>query len=67
MIKIYVMVVVLAILGGVGYGAVWYYNDTQARIQQLAENNAKLESVVNTQKRIKTNYEENCRSMTSQD
>jgi RecA-family ATPase len=49
MIKIYVMVVVLAILGGVGYGAVWYYNDTQARIQQLAENNAKLESVVNTQ------------------
>jgi len=49
MIKLYAMIVVLAVLGGVGYGAVWYYNDTQARIQQLAENNAKLESVVATQ------------------
>jgi cell division protein FtsB len=50
MIKLYAMIVVLAVLGGVGYGAVWYYNDTQARIQQLAENNAKLETAVATQR-----------------
>jgi N-methylhydantoinase B/oxoprolinase/acetone carboxylase alpha subunit len=49
MIKIYAMILILAVLGGVGYGAFWYYNDTQARIQQLAENNAKLEAVVSTQ------------------
>lgn len=49
MIKLYAMIVVLAVLGGVGYGAVWYYNDTQERIQQLAENNATLEAVVSTQ------------------
>ena len=49
MIKLYVFLVVVGLLGGAGYGAFWYYNDTQARIQQLAENNAKLESAVETQ------------------
>ena len=43
MIKIYALIVVLVILGGVGYGALWYYNDTQQRIATLRENNAKLE------------------------
>lgn len=48
MIKIYLMVIVLAVLGSVGYGAVWYYNDTQQRIATLRENNAKLEIAVET-------------------
>lgn len=43
MIRVYALIFVLAILGGVGYGAFWYYNDTQARIAQLRENSAKLE------------------------
>lgn len=38
----------MAVLGSVGYGAVWYYNDTQARIATLRENNAKLEIAVET-------------------
>ncbi len=46
--KLYVMIVVLAVLGMVGAGAVWYYNDTQARIATLRENNAKLEVAVQT-------------------
>jgi FtsZ-binding cell division protein ZapB len=48
MIKLYAMIVVLAVLGMVGAGAVWYYNDTQARIATLRENNAKLEVAVQT-------------------
>jgi len=48
MIKLYVMILVLGILGSVGYGAVWYYNDTQQRIATLRENNTKLEVAVET-------------------
>ena len=48
MIKVYLMLIILAVLGSVGYGAVWYYNDTQARIATLRENNAKLEIAIET-------------------
>ena len=48
MIKLYLMLIVLGILGSVGYGAVWYYNDTQTRLATLRENNAKLEVAVET-------------------
>ena len=37
------LLIVLGLLGGVGYGAYYYYKDTQQRIQTLSENNAKLE------------------------
>ena len=43
MIKVYMLIIVLGLLGGVGYGAYYYYKDTQQRIQTLSENNAKLE------------------------
>ena len=43
MLKIYMLIIVLGLLGGVGYGAYYYYKDTQQRIQVLSENNAKLE------------------------
>mgnify|MGYP003632739061 CR=1 FL=1 len=44
MIKFYAMLIVIALLGGVGYGAYAYYKDSQARIATLRTNNAKLES-----------------------
>ena len=50
MLKIYILVVVLGLVGGVIYGAYYYYNDTQARIAILTENSAKLEQATNTQK-----------------
>ncbi len=50
MIKIYILLFVLAIIGGVGYGAYYYYKDTQARISTLTENSAKLEVAAKTQK-----------------
>ena len=43
MIKIYFLIVVLGLVGGVVYGGWYYYKDTQARIQTLTENSAKLE------------------------
>ena len=48
MLKIYALVVVVAVLGGIGYGAKYYYDTTQATISTLKENNAKLEVAVQT-------------------
>ena len=48
MLKIYALVVVIAVLGGIGYGAKYYYDTTQATISTLKENNAKLEVAVQT-------------------
>ena len=50
MIKIYALLFILVILGGVGYGAYYYYKDTQARIAILTENSAKLEQAASAQK-----------------
>ena len=44
MIKIYILIVVVGLMGGVVYGGWYYYKDTQSRIQTLTENNAKLET-----------------------
>ncbi len=44
MLKIYVLVVVVGLVGGSVYGAYYYYKDTQQRIQTLTENTAKLET-----------------------
>tara|TARA_B100000902_G_scaffold352815_1_gene363809 strand:- start:268 stop:657 length:390 start_codon:yes stop_codon:yes gene_type:complete len=43
MIKLYGIIILVAILGGVGYGAKYYYDTTQNTIAQLRENNAQLE------------------------
>jgi Na+-transporting NADH:ubiquinone oxidoreductase subunit NqrC len=43
-IKIYLLIVVIGLVGGVVYGGFYYYKDTQARIQILTENSAKLEA-----------------------
>ena len=37
--------IIICVMGGVGY---WYYTDTQARLEILQQNNAKLEVAVNT-------------------
>ena len=45
MLRIYGLLIVLGLLAGVGYGAYYYYNDTQQRLATLRDNNAKLEVV----------------------
>lgn len=49
MIKVYLFILVLGFVGGACYGAYYYYKDTQARIQILTENSAKLEVAHETQ------------------
>ena len=44
MIKLYLLIVVVGLVGGVVYGGYYYYKDTQSRILTLTENNAKLET-----------------------
>ena len=61
MLRIYGLLIVLGLLAGVGYGAYYYYNDTQQRLATLRDNNAKLEDVnkenQTTIKMMKDNYE----------
>ena len=42
MLKIYIFLLIMGIMGGVGYGGYMYYIDTQERLGVLRENNAKL-------------------------
>ena len=44
MTKIYLLILVLGFVGGSGYGAYYYYQDSQKRIRILTENAAKLET-----------------------
>lgn len=48
MIKIYALVIVVSLLGGVGYAAKSYYTNTQNTIKVLRENTVKLEIAVDT-------------------
>ena len=50
MLKVYILIVVLGLVGGVVYGGYYYYKDTQTRIQTLTKNSAKLETAAKLQK-----------------
>ena len=43
MIRLYVLIVVVGLVGGAIAGGYYYYTDSQARIQALIENTAKLQ------------------------
>ena len=49
MLKIYILIAVVGLVGGVVYGGYYYYIDTQSRIQTLTENSARLEAVTKEQ------------------
>lgn len=44
----YVILILVMTFGGIGFGGYSYYTSTQARIEALQANNAKLESVAKT-------------------
>ena len=46
MIKVYLFLIIMGVLGAVGFGGYMYYKDTQQRIATLSANNAKLETAV---------------------
>ena len=43
MLRVYIIVIILSVLGGCAYAAKYYYDTTQSTIAQLRDNNAKLE------------------------
>ena len=49
MLKVYILIVVVGLVGGIVYGGWYYYKDTQARIQTLTDNSAKLEQAAELQ------------------
>ena len=61
MARLYILIFVLVILGGIGYGAYFIYNDTMQRMATLRDNNAKLEVTIkvkdSTIKALKENME----------
>ena len=61
MARFYLLIFVLVILGGIGYGAYFVYNDTMQRMATLRDNNAKLEVAVKSKdaalKTLKENME----------
>ena len=61
MARLYILIFVLVILGGIGYGAYFIYNDTMQRMATLRDNNAKLEVAIkvkdSTIKSLKENME----------
>ena len=61
MARFYIFLFILVILGGIGYGAYFVYNDTMQRMAVLRDNNAKLEVAVkakdSTIKTLKENME----------
>ena len=59
MLKIYMLIIVVGLLGGVVYGAYAYYQDTQQRIATLQQNNAKLETVAKTNELTITSMQKN--------
>ncbi len=61
MARLYIFIFIIAILGGIGYGAYFIYNDTMKRMSILRDNNAKLEVAIkakdSTIKALKENME----------
>ena len=48
MLRVYILVIIVMAMAGVGYAAKYYYDTTQATIATLRENNAKLETAIET-------------------
>jgi len=48
MLRVYILIVIVMAMAGVGYAAKYYYDTTQATIATLRENNVKLKGAVET-------------------
>ena len=46
MARIYILIFVIGMIGVIGYGAKYYYDTTQNKIEILQKNNAQLEGAV---------------------
>ena len=46
MARLYIIIFIVAILAGLGYGAYYIYNDIMSRMATLRDNNAKMEVAI---------------------
>ena len=59
MARVYILIFILFILGGIGYGAYYIYNDTMQRMAVLRENNAKLEVALDSKDTVSEELQNN--------
>lgn len=66
MARIYLSIIIIGVISGIGYGAYAYYSNTQERLKQLHENNAKLEVSVQSLEKVKNTLEEDAQKQAKQ-
>tara|TARA_B100000287_G_scaffold432774_1_gene492870 strand:+ start:2156 stop:2533 length:378 start_codon:yes stop_codon:yes gene_type:complete len=64
--RIYLSIIIIGVISGIGYGAYAYYSNTQERLKQLQENNAKLEVSVQSLEKVKNTLEEDAQKQANQ-
>jgi hypothetical protein len=52
MIRVYLTIAVVGLIGGIVYGGFYFYQDAQKRIATLQQNNAKLEVVAKENEQV---------------
>lgn len=57
-----IMIIIMGVVGGIFY---WYYTDTQEKMAILHENNAKLETAMQTQKQAIDQYQADIKIVTA--
>ena len=57
-----VMMIIMGVVGGIFY---WYYTDTQEKMAIMHENNAKLETAMQTQKQAIDQYQKDIKLVTA--
>lgn len=66
MARIYLSIIIIGVISGIGYGAYAYYSNTQERLKQLQQNNAKLEVSVQSLEKVKNTLEEDAQKQAKQ-
>lgn len=66
MFRLYLMLIIIAVVGGVLFGAWYEYKDMQERIKTLQENNAKLEIVAAENQKTVENLQQFAADMAAQ-
>jgi len=64
--RIYLSIIIIGVISGIGYGAYAYYSNTQERLKQLQQNNAKLEVSVQSLEKVKNTLEEDAQKQAKQ-
>ena len=59
MARLYIIIFIVAILAGLGYGAYYIYNDIMSRMATLRDNNAKMEVAIQSKDAVINDIQNN--------